>query len=204
METTEPVAPIPTVPNNPDDDKLTKLVCCVLDAATKVLTAAGLPVPERGGASHKGIDDECEDCTGMFATLGESRPAETDQLFAEDCSGMRVYDVELVIMRQVCTEAVDPCGTDYGECVRDEQGCPLADPVWASGPCPPEGKRPTVFQESSAFWRERRAIEREIAKAVKCCLEECLLGCRRPTLGVVTEETLGGCHYLTVQLSIAG
>lgn len=204
-----------------DPDQLQKAACCLLAAAAQILEGHGLTVPEKQVPSHKGLDDHCENCESMWASIGPSSPAEAT--FGEECAGMRAWTFQLDLLRQVCTEKAglgDDCNGGYGGC----QGCGDNDPTDPDGPaddpddrpercCDPipvepeprpctDDPPPTVAEESARFWRERFAIEKQIEKAFECCLEEChRIRCRGVQMGVVTEATEGGCHYLTVELT---
>jgi len=200
------------------NDKLTQAACCLLGAAGQVLLANGLTVPAKAVPSHKGIDDHCENCESMWASIGASAPA--DVAFGPECAGMRAWTFQLDILRQVCTEGLEgDCDDGYGGCV----GCDDAEPADPDEECGPGVRAPccddievlpepkpcsdetvTVAEESARFWRERMAIEKELVEAFQCCLEEChRIRCRGVEMGIVTETTSGGCHYLTVELTAA-
>lgn len=183
-------------------DQLQRVACCLLKVAAEVLEEHGLSVPAKQIPSHKGLDDHCENCEGMFASIESSIQA--DEVFGERCVDMRAWTFRLDILRQVCTEDID-CEQASGCGEPDEDtGCCEDIPVTAEPePCS-QSPKPTVAEESARFWRERYVIEKELVDRMKCCLEEChRIRCQGIALGIVTEATEGNCHYLSAELVIS-
>lgn len=196
-------------------DRLSEAACCVISAVKTVLERHGIPIPERQAISHKGLDDECADCSGIFVSSPSSTSAEVVNPDGK-CVKVRQFRFQIDVLRKVCTEAIDPCGDQYGGCDETVDN-PLPDGPDLDEPCckpppfrlPPElceeptGEPYTVMDETVYFWRERYVLEKELCHEIKCCLERChLISCREIDLGEVFEETLGGCHYLTLSLDL--
>lgn len=182
-------------------DALYQIACCLRSSAAKVLEDHDLRVPERGGITHKGPDYECENCESLWVWMEDTLPAIT---LTDDgkCSDpkQRVFVVELAL--PVCTEALTPCGEQSMVCETDENGCAIADPKIGDGKCL-AGERPTVLQETAYIWRARYVLESELACAAQCCIEDCAcLRCNRAELLSVSEETQGGCSFLTFRIGL--
>lgn len=128
-------------------DRLSEAACCVISAVKTVLERHGIPIPERQAISHKGLDDECADCSGIFVSSPSSTSAEVVNPDGK-CVKVRQFRFQIDVLRKVCTEAIDPCGDQYGGCDETVDN-PLPDGPDLDEPCckPPPFRLPPELCE---------------------------------------------------------